>query len=361
MEQTDNTVQMLNLLAHPAFCVKDGIILCANHAAIQQGIASGSGVSGLLITGHREYEAFTGGCLYLTLKVADSARGASVVRMDGFDVFVLEEDPDQSQLQAVALAAQELRHPLSNIMTVTDSFFPQQQFDDDPSAQEQIARINRGLHQIHRIVGNMSDAYRYSHESGSYMEIRDICAVMEETFAKCATLLSHAEITLQFTNLNEQILCLVDTEKLERAISNIISNAAKFTASGGRIDARLTRHGTMLYLTVSDSGSGKPEALGNNVFTRYLRQPNVEDARHGIGLGMVLIRSAAAIHGGTVLMESLPEQGTRLTMTLRIRQNTDPMVRSNTLHVDYAGERDHALVELSDILPVKLYGKDALN
>ena len=71
-----------------------------------------------------------------------------------------------------------------------------------------------------------------------------------------------------------------------------------------------------------------------------------------MGLGMVLIRAVAAAHGGTVLVDQPEESGTRVTLTIAIRQGGDAMLRSNILRVDYAGEHDHTMLELSDVLPL---------
>lgn len=117
----------------------------------------------------------------------------------------------------------------------------------------------------------------------------------------------------------------------------------------------------MLYLSVQDSGEGmRPEVQGS-IHARFRRKPGLEDSRFGIGLGMVMIRSAAAAHGGTVLIDHPEGCGTRLTMSIAIRQNTDNVVRSNVLRVDYAGERDHPLLELSEVLPVELYRTERIN
>ena len=56
-----------------------------------------------------------------------------------------------------------------------------------------------------------------------------------------------------------------------------------------------------------------------------------------------------------MLIDQPEGAGTRVTMTIAIRQNTDSMMRSPILRVDYAGERDHGLIELSDCLPAQLY------
>lgn len=356
MEQLNDAMGMLDLMVCPAFCVRDGHVFKVNPAAQGRMIAEGTAVSALLETGREEYDAFTGGCLYLSLNLSGTVCGASVTRMKEFDVFCLESD--SSELQAMALAAQELRGPLANIMTAADQLFPNSSLNHDPAAREQAARINRGLFQMLRVISNMSDASRYSSDTVGRQETHNICALLEEVFSKASALVEHTGLSLTYTGIPEDIYCLADAEKLERAVLNIISNAIKFTPKGGCIEAKLIRRDQKLYLTICDSGNGIPDALQSSVFTRYLRSPALEDGRFGIGLGMVLIRAAAAIHGGTVLIDRPDGVGTRITLSLSIRQSNGSKLRSHVLRVDYAGERDHGLIELSDTLPAALYQKE---
>ena len=360
MEQNDTLTGMLNLMIHPAFSVKDGILVNVNRAAQACMLTEGMPVSQILLTGKEEYLEFRNGCLCLTVSLCGNLCGASVTRMGEYDIFVLEPEDDRAELQAMALAAQELRMPLANVMTLTDRLFPHLQ-TDDPTSQEQLARLNKGLFQLLRTVSNMSDAYRYSQLPTCNQETIDISDYMEETFRCAAELVVHTDITLNFRNLTTSVYTLADPEKLERAVHNLLSNAIKFTPKGGSVDASLQRRGNMLYLTVQDSGSRVPDELRGNLFSRYQRQPGIEDSRNGIGLGMVLVRSTAAMHGGTVLLEYPEDRGTRITMTLSIRQNTDSIVRSPVIRVDYAGERDHRLLELSDVLPHTLYETEKIN
>ena len=361
MEQIDDIFTMLDQLDRPAFFVLDGQIVRLNEAADRLMIPCDARIAPMLYTGKEEYAVFQGGCLHLMLQCAGENRGASVTRVGKYDMFTLDQADDNAQLQAMSLAAQELRQPLANIMTVADRLFPISGYDPDPALQEQISRINRGLFQMLRIVGNMSDAYRYSQQTETKMAVTNVTSLLEEIFEQSTQLLQHGGTELCFTNLNQAVFSLADGEKLERAIHNIISNAVKFAPKGSRIDARLSRRNNMLYLTVQDSGNGIAQELRSNVHSRFRRQPGLEDTRFGIGLGMVMIRSAASAHGGTVLIDHPDGCGTRLTMSMAIRQDTDSVVRASTLQVDYAGERDHVLMELSDALPAKLYHKDQIN
>lgn len=359
MVTNETPADMLDLLTSPAFYVKDGVVIRTNQAAKGIPIADGTPVAQLISVGAEDYEEFTGGCLYLRLKL-DSETGAYVTKLDGMDVFVVEKDEEFAELQAMALAAQEIRQPLASLMALTDHIFPLLQRSDVPDADAQMARINKSLYQMLRIVSNMSDAYRYSTGSNSRQESRDVPRLLQEIFEAVIPLAQEAGIRMEFSNAAGSIYSLVDPDRLERAISNILSNAIKFTPEGGAIQAQLVRRGHRLYLTVSDTGNGIPEDLRASVYRRYQRQPGLEDGRFGIGLGMVMIRSAAIQHGGTVLLEQ-DDSGVRLTMTLAIRQDAEGRVRTPMMRVDYAGERDHRLIELSESLPAHLYGPNKVN
>ena len=360
MDRELDAMGMLDLMVSPGFCVKNGIIIKCNAAAQGILLREGMEIAPMLATGTEEYAEFSSGCLYLILNISGVLMGTSVTRMGDFDVFLPEEDAAQSELQAVALAARELREPLAGIMTTVERMFPLRILQEDPAMQDQAARLNRGLYQMLRIIGNMSDAGRYASAAAAQLETMDIPAFLQEIFARAQEPVSHAGITLRFENLPHSLYALADSEKLERAVMNILSNALKFTPPGGSIDAKLTRKGKRLYLSVQDSGTGIPDALRGSIHRRYLRQPGIDDSRQGIGLGMVLIRSAAAIHGGTVLIDHPEDAGTRITMTLAIRQDASGSVRSGRsplLRIDYTGERDHALLELAESLPASLYEK----
>lgn len=361
MDNTEEMVTMLNRISNPAFFTVNGIITAANDAAAQRQLCVGTDVRPLLITGQEEFSQLQGGSLFLTLQVCGIPSCVCVTRLDNDRIlFELEQDADQAELQHMALVAKTLRMPLSDVMTIASQLFPVSGADSDPAFQAKIAKLNKGLYQITRVICNMSDAYRYGN-SAPRTEIREIGSLMQEYFSKGGALIEQSGICLRYTGLTESVYTLVDAERLERAVGNILSNAVKFSRKGGTIHAQLVRRNKTLYLTVQDDGPGVPQNQKTGTYSRYRRQPGLEDSRFGVGIGMVLIRQTAAAHGGTVLLEHGSDYGLRLTMTLPIRQPSDPNVRSPMIHVDYAGELDHWLLELSDCLPAELYGNERLN
>lgn len=359
MEQEKDVLTLLELSASGAFCVKGMLVTQVNSVARLCGIETGMQISDLLATDAREYADFTEGCLYLTLCVSGVTYDASVSRLDGFDLFRMEHDGAGSELQTLALAAKSLRKPLGALLNSVDNLFPALSENIGESERNEMASVNRSLYQLLRLVGNMSDASRYAHSSAE-REVRDVSAIVDEIVSRAVDLLADVGITLKFENTKESVYTLVHPELLERAVFNLLSNAAKFTPKGGTIRVSLTRCGGMLRLCVQGDGEGNRVALPG-IFSRYLREPSVEDGRFGLGLGLTIVRLAAAKHGGTVLVEQPQGEGMKVSLTLAIRRIGDAPLRSPVFRFDYAGERDHARIELSDILPADAYRVEDVN
>lgn len=356
MEERNEINTVLELLLQPAFRVEEGVISHVNRAATGYFLTVGQPIEPMILNGQEEYAQFQGGNLYLTLSIEGNQVGASVARLENADIFTLEQASEVPQLQTLALAAMELREPLSGMLSLAERMLPSIAKDDALSAQA--AQMNRRLYQLQRIIGNMSDAAAYAQPQPEPEEYVEICGFLEEILEKTAALGAQAGIRLEYEVPREMICTLADSDKLERAVYNLLSNAMKFAPQGAVIQAKLVRKNARLYFSVTNPG-GVAEPQGN-IYTRFLREPAVEDPRNGVGLGMVIVRSTAALHGGAVLMEQT-EVGTRITMSLRIRQSRSAVVRSPILRIDYAGERDHGLMELADVLPASLYSTDNVN
>ena len=348
----------VDLMVLPGFCVKEGNVIHVNAAALECMVREGCNIGSLLHTGKEAYQEFESGCLYLTLEICGDLWDATVTRIGDLDVFLLERSGESGELQALALAAAQLRGPLSGISSIADSL---QSLAADAKTEASLALLNQRLYQLHRLVNNMSDAVSPSMGSLFGSETVNLCTLVDSLLEKAAVMAEYTGITLQYSVPSQPIFSLCQPQKLERAVWNILSNALKFTPKGGSIEVSLKQKGRQLYLTVTDSGSGIAQQVQSSLYRRYTRQPGLEDSRYGLGLGMVLIRNAAASHGGTVLIDQPTGSGTRVTMTMTIRQDTAGTLRTPVMQVDYAGELDHGLIELADVLPPELYAPKQIN
>lgn len=347
--------EILNLITSPAFAVLDGAIAQCNDEAQRLHFSIGDKIGPMLPVDCKEYPGFQGECLFLSLTHNEIRYSCTVMQIDGTDVFILDPDEDQKELKTLSLTAANMRQPLSAMIATAGNLFPLIEQAQDPKVKEQVDHMNRSLCQMHRMLCNMSDALQYADGSSRHMVCQNIVEVVTGIFQRAQELSQHNGIELKYSVPNEPILCSVDEQLLERGIYNILSNALKFSEPGTVIQASLTRRDGTLYISVQDQGSGIPGQIMRTVFQRYMRQPSLEDSRFGLGLGLVLVRAAARIHGGTVLIDRPASVGTRTTISIPIRQSPQSMVRSNFALVDYAGGWDHGLLELSDVLPAHLY------
>lgn len=353
MEMIEHQFPWLELMDRPAFCVNDGVVAAANSAAENYMIRIGQDVSDLVSEHRQAYEEFAEGCLYLAICIGELSVNASVTRTTECDVFVIAQDTEDSELQALSLAAQQLRIPLSNIMTVTDRLLAEMN-NGDTETKQQASQLNHNLFQLLRIVGNMSDASRYKNLGATGLETVDLSALVDEVMEKIQTVSEQAGVAIYYEGIPQSVFGLANPEKLERAIYNLLSNALKFATDGSTVEVKLTRNGGKLSLSVCNVHSQVSD--DHSYWNRYRRKPSIEDSRYGLGLGMTLVSAVATAHGGTVLIDHPSETQTRVTMTIAIVKGNGNMVRSNILRIgDYAGGRDKGLLEFAEILSSDAY------
>lgn len=344
MDQFQDLNTMIGQMPLPAFLAHDGVIAAVNQPAAQRTAAVGMAVADILVTGKEEYQQFQNGSLYLTICLGGTQYACSITQLQAHQLFTVEDDSPRTELQALALAAQQLCVPISEISLITErlSHIP----------EEERSKIKRNLYRLQRIIGNMSDAGQFV-TAAPQMVTCELRALFMEVFDKAKTLLSHSGVDIHYQLPAQPVFSLAQPEMLKRAVYNLLSNAVKFTPAGKTIHIDLNRTDSRLYLSVS--GSQFTESLHGSIFKRYTRQPGLEDPKSGIGLGMTLIHSAATAHGGTVLVAPTEDQGLKITMTLSIRKAKDNLVRSPVIIPDIYGGQDQALIELSDVLPYQLY------
>ena len=343
-----NNFPWLELIDYPAFCVKDGAIIAANTLAEQRQLRVGMDI-GEIVTEHQDvYQSFENGNLYLNIHVCGIPCPASVVRTRECDIFHIRRTQDDDALQALALAAAQLRIPLANLMTVADQLFANME------ANTQTGQINQNLYRLLRIVSNMSDANGYTQAGKSSMETVDLVALMGEIMKKAQSFFANTGVKLVYCGPEGSVFGSVNTEKIERAVYNLLSNAAKFSQDGSTVNTNLAVNNNRLTFTLRNTNA---ESLPKqNLWQQYRREPSIEDPRHGLGLGMTLASTVAAFHGGTILVDSPAADQTRITMTIPIVKDNSDNVRSPILRMgDYAGGRDRGLIELSEVLPAESY------
>ena len=337
MEHLNNAQRMLALLDRPAFMAAQDKVIHVNPSAAALCIQKDTTLTPLLGDSKGIYEDFTHGLLQMTIWLQGKPIGATVEKLDGFDLFLLDYPQQDKQLEALATASAQLRFPLTGLMNAMDENTP---------------NTNRMIYQLHRAVSNMSDAYRYSANRTAQMQVFEICSWLDQLTQSVA---AHAEslgIQVQYKPLSTPVYCPIDEELLQRAILNLISNSIK--AGSTHLELSLSKQLRTLSITLTDNGTGVPQDLRSDMFCRYQQAPSAQNWSYGMGLGMVIVKAAAQTHKGAVLLEHRAEGGLRTTLTISTA-HTETLLRSPIMRIDYLGGGDPILTELSDVLPISKY------
>jgi signal transduction histidine kinase len=107
-----------------------------------------------------------------------------------------------------------------------------------------------------------------------------------------------------------------DQVQIGQVFSNLLNNALRYTAPGGRITISAAKEGEMLRFFVTDTGSGIPNQFLQRIFEQFFRVPD-QQAEKGAGLGLAIAKEIVEAHGGNINVESREGQGTTFSFTLR--------------------------------------------
>ena len=169
----------------------------------------------------------------------------------------------------------------------------------------------------------------------------DIAVLIREAVGAVRAAADHKHLTLHL-ELAEVPPIMGDPGQLLSAVTNLMSNAVKYTPDGGDITARLASHGSEIAIAIVDSGIGIPRKDLNRVFERFYRvDRGRQSATGGTGLGLSIVRHVAVNHGGRV--ELISEEGIGSTFSI-ILPTTGPTYKSGGGDEGYLGtdETDRA-------------------
>jgi hypothetical protein len=224
---------------------------------------------------------------------------------------------DQAKSDFVATVSHDLRTPLTSITGNTELLLDGDAGELAAMQRQLLEAVDRNARRLDTLVGDLLLLSRI--ESGTLrLQLRDVTAqdlvegALEALAAKRA-----ADVRLDVNLPGEPVLLRGDPDQLERVLINLISNALKFTAPGGRVEIGVASGPERVKLWVSDTGIGIPEAELSQIFDRFFRTSRSQEAnRPGTGLGLTIVKSIVEQHRGTIAASANPEGGTTFTVTM---------------------------------------------
>ena len=267
------------------------------------------------------------------------------------------QEATQSKLMFFTNVSHDLRTPLTLIsepvaqIADADNLTPQQ------NALIKIADKNVRI--LKRLINQILDFRKYENDklSLNLTEI-DLGKALEDWTESFYALSRNRQIKLSFRKPQTGIASnmAVDSEKIERVVFNLISNAFKYTRPGGDITVAYDMTDTDFVLSVADTGEGISQRDLGNIIDRFFQVDRVHP--NGSGIGLSLSKAFVEMHGGTISVESTLNKGSVFTVSLPIRHvaETPEEYTAGITESDIASELEpvKTTVEIDDSKPVLL-------
>lgn len=222
---------------------------------------------------------------------------------------------DDYRTHLIATLSHELRTPLT-VISGNLEMLGEVELDD--GAAHFRDAMKRGTTRMQHVVDDLLLLAAVSHPQRPLVRAsvdlgdvtRDVLALVEST-ARAKGLDLRADLT------DQDLVMSGNAAELDRLLSNLVSNAVKYTEPGGAVTVSATRCGSDLVLTIADNGLGISEADQASLFTSFYRTTNPAALREaGTGLGLAIVAHIAQRHAGTVDVSSQLDVGTTFTVTL---------------------------------------------
>ncbi|MFO1318426.1 MAG: ATP-binding protein [Burkholderiales bacterium] len=231
-----------------------------------------------------------------------------------------EAEVDRMKSEFLSTAAHELRTPMASVFGFSELLLKRDY--DDKTRKDVLSTIHRQAGALIHLLNELLDLARIEARAGKDFKIerQPVRPIIENTVA---ALLMPNDSRRVLMNLPESLPeCAVDADKLQQALTNLLSNAYKYSPNGGeiRLDVINQDGDGQFGIRVSDQGLGMtPEQLAR-CFERFYRADASQNIP-GTGLGLALVKEIIEIFGGSVQLESRYGVGTTCTIWLPKGEN----------------------------------------
>ncbi|WP_127483800.1 cell wall metabolism sensor histidine kinase WalK [Paenibacillus ehimensis] len=233
-----------------------------------------------------------------------------------------QEKLEQARREFVANVSHELRTPLTTIKSYLEAL------EDGALEEPQLAGkfVSVARNETERMIRLVTDLLQLSRLDSKQAiiskETTDVTEMLEEVADRFSFQLEQRMIAIEIDVEEHVDEIMLDRDRIDQVLDNLVSNAIKYTPEGGHIRIHAgRREPAVLEICVQDDGIGIPRKDLTRIFERFYR---VDKARSrsmgGTGLGLSIAREIVKAHGGTIQLESELGQGTRVTFTLPYQQ-----------------------------------------
>lgn len=229
---------------------------------------------------------------------SEAARTAAERRLEEKNIALQEADAQKDRF--LTMLSHELRNPLSPILSAVHLI--QRLGPKDPLLEKQRAIIERQVRHLTKLIEDLLDVHRLSNAK---IELRPVVLELQEAVGlaieSCRPRIEASEIDLGVETSNEPLRVFADPTRLAQVATNLIENAAKFTAPGGSIHVQVVREDGEAVLRVLDTGIGISAEMLPRIFDAFVQADSSLDRRRGgLGIGLMVAKNLVEMHGGRI-------------------------------------------------------------
>ncbi|MFI3313506.1 MAG: sensor histidine kinase [Eubacteriales bacterium] len=303
-----------------------------------------------------------GSQLVVNLEVSGQFCQTTISKSGAYASFILQDSPSELDISLDVLPslAYAVRAPLTQIFEAMDELFPLLEDYENQVYNNLTAHANQAMYRLLRITANMFDYPMFIQSTRPlYIEKVNIKSYFDEHIKELESMAIACNMTLQ-TEVNfKNLVGYFDKQQIFRMILNLFSNAVSASHPGAIIRLQLTTKGKILQVRVEDKGAGIPPHVLASLFNQFDAGNLHEKRGSAAGFGLPLARQIALSHGGNLMLNSAPNQGTVAIATAKISQENTSL-STPAAQLDYTSGHNICTLEMSELLPVKDFYSSSL-
>lgn len=214
---------------------------------------------------------------------------------------------DRVKSEMIRMASHDLKNPLMGAMLYVDLARERA----DATQSEMLNVIGKQLDRMQRIIRGVLDLEQVKTAIIDHQECQ-ARRIVEHCIHDMQRMALDQQVSLSAGDIDESLIFIGDVNQFERALTNLIENAIKFTPPGGNVTVSARGEGYQVVFTVEDTGIGIPLEVQPQIFERFYRgrQPGAEHVT-GSGLGLSIVKAVVENHNGRIWLESDAGKGAR--------------------------------------------------
>lgn len=217
----------------------------------------------------------------------------------------------------------ELRTPITLISGPLQQMLKKQNLEKEEKEQLQLSL--RNSNRLKQLVEQIIELNRLETNQltfhGTEMDLSGKLNMIVQAFE---SLIKSKGLTIRSELSKKPVAVKLDEDKFEKIITNLISNAVKFTSEGGTISVQLKEKGGSVEIIITDTGMGIPKEKLPYIFDRYQTSAHSEEEyKEGLGVGLAITKEYVELHNGTIDVQSEKGKGTEFKITFPVLKNTN--------------------------------------